>query len=215
MAKHPFVLAPERMSVKTPEGSVPLGNPIHLVLTFAPGKLVGTIDSAQRDASGPILDSFGPVKVVSDQGSTKTIEIVPMQVGPLDVQIITDYLDDAHVEQTVHLNVVPSAKGLKEFSLGLGSGIRMRLDGTKYDRDKRLSPIVTYEGITTPIYLIDCSQIKLSIEQDEGDPVISSVDNLCRFHALHEGKAILTGDFDGVKDQIDITVFSSTNLHPK
>jgi len=213
MAKHPFVLAPERMSVKTPAGSVLLGNPVNLVLTFAPGTLVGTIDSAQHEQYGPILDSFGPVKVVADQGLTKTIEIVPMQVGPLDVQISTEYLDDAHVEQTVHLNVVPSAKGLKKFSLGEHM-TRMRLDGTKYDRDQRLSPTASYEGISRPIYLPDCSQIKLSIEQDEGNPVVS-FDKLCRVHALHEGKAILTGDFDGVKDQIRITVVSSANLHPK
>jgi hypothetical protein len=215
MAKHPFVLAPQRMSVKSLGSTVPLGNPVDLTLTFAPGKLVGTIDVAQRDESGPLVNTGGPAKVVSDHGLTKTIEITPMQIGPLDIQVSANYLDNAYVEQTIHLDVVASKSGLKTFSLDEGiHTMRIRLDGDKYERDKRLTPVVTYEGVTTPIYLSDCSQIKLSVKQDMGSPIIS-VDKQGTIHALHEGKANLIGDFDGVEDQIQLTIYSNTNPHPE
>jgi hypothetical protein len=67
--------------------------------------------------------------------------------------------------------------------------------------------MVTYEGVKFPIYLDDSSQIKLSVEQDEGNPVIS-VDKIGMVHALREGRAVLVGDFDGVIDRIQVTVYS-------
>ena len=40
------------------------------------------------------------------------------------------------------------------------------------DRQESLRPMVTYEGAKFPIYLDDSSQIKLTVEQDAGHPVI-------------------------------------------
>ena len=81
------------------------------------------------------------------------------------------------------------------------------LENEEEDRQELLSPMVTYEALKYPIYLDDFSQIKLSLEQDEGRPVVR-VDKNGIVHALNEGKAVLIGDFDGVKDRIAITVYS-------
>jgi hypothetical protein len=81
------------------------------------------------------------------------------------------------------------------------------LEDEEIDRQQVLRPMVTYEDVKFPIYLDDSSQIKLSVEQDEGNPVIR-VDQNGTIHALREGTAVLVGDFDGTKDHIQVTVYS-------
>jgi hypothetical protein len=107
--------------------------------------------------------------------------------------------------------VVPSAKDLKAFALNQGSAfIGLRLDGKKSGSQIWLRPTATYKGLQCPIYLENSPQIRLSIEQDDGNPVIS-VDKNGLIHALHEGKALIIGDFDGVKDRVQVSVRSSAN----
>jgi hypothetical protein len=81
------------------------------------------------------------------------------------------------------------------------------LEDEEKDRQQFMRPMVTYEGVQFPIYLEDSSQIKLSVEQDEGNPVIR-VDKEGTVHALREGIAVLAGDFDGVVDRIQVSVYS-------
>ena len=68
-------------------------------------------------------------------------------------------------------------------------------------------PMATYDGAKYPIRFKDSSQIVLSVEQDAGDPVIS-VDKNGMVHALREGKAAITGEYAGIKDEIEVTVES-------
>lgn len=125
-----------------------------------------------------------------------------------DVEIGAVYSDNAFVRQTIHLNAVPSAKGLKKFSLDQGTHfMALVLEDNEQDRQQLLRPMVTYEGVQFPIYLDDSSRIKLSVEQNEGNPVIR-VDKTGTVHALREGNAVLVGDFDGVKDRIQVSVYS-------
>jgi len=84
------------------------------------------------------------------------------------------------------------------------------LEDEERDRQKFLRPMVTYEGVRFPIYLEDSSQIKLSVEQGEGNPVIR-VDENGTVHALHEGTAVLIGEFAGMTDKILVTVESKEN----
>jgi hypothetical protein len=129
--------------------------------------------------------------------------------------IQTVYSDNAVVQQTVHLNVVPTAAGLKKFVLNHGfPAMVMVLDGEETDRHKWLFPMVTYDGIKFPIYLDDSSQVKLSVEQDEGDPVIS-VDKNGTVQALQEGKAVLIGEFAGMTDKVQVTVETKENEPPR
>jgi pimeloyl-ACP methyl ester carboxylesterase len=206
---YPLRFAPERMSVNAPEGDVPMGIPIDLRLTFAPGTLVGgTLSVVQNSKSGSQSQGSGLAKIVLEEGSTKTIQITPVQIGPVDVEIDVVYSDNSFVRQSAHLNVVPSAKGLTKFSLDQGTHfMALVLEDEEKDRQQLLRPMVTYEGVKFPIYLDDSSQIKLSVEEDEGNPV-ARVDGDGTVHALREGTAVVVGDFDGVIDRIQVTVYS-------
>jgi hypothetical protein len=64
------------------------------------------------------------------------------------------------------------------------------LENEEKDRQQILRPMVTYEGVKFPIYLEDSSQIQLSVEQDEGNPVVR-VEKNGTVHALREGKGVI------------------------
>ena len=206
--RHPLTFAPQRMSVNMPNGNISLGNPIDLTLSLAPGKLIGTLTVMQSGLSGELDEGSGPAKTVKEDDPTKTIEVVPVQLGPLSVMIQAVYSDNTVVRQTVHLNVEPSAKGLKKFSLDQGSHVMaLVLEDEEKDSQQLLKPMVWYKDVDFPIFLDDSSQINLSVEQDDGDPAIR-VDKNGMVHALREGKAVLVGNFDGVQDRIQVTVFN-------
>jgi hypothetical protein len=131
-----------------------------------------------------------------------------VQTGPVDSEAGVVYSDNAFVRQTVQLNAVPSARGLKKFSLERGTHfMALVLEDEDKDRQQILRPMVTYEDVKFPSYLDDSSEIKLSVEQDEGNPVIQ-VDKDGMVHALREGTVVVVGDFAGVEDRIQVTVYS-------
>jgi len=161
----------------------------------------------EYSTTGPESQGSGTAKIIEEDGDTRTIEIVPVQLGPVDVEISAVYSDNAFVSQTVHLNVVPSGKGLRKFSLDRGTHyMTLVLEDAQKDHQHVLRPMVTYESVEAPIYLNDASQIKLSAEQDESNPVIN-VDKSGTVHALREGSAVLVGDFGGIMDRIEVIVY--------
>jgi len=117
---HRASLANERISASAPESDVPLGSPIDIDVTFAPGQ-IAEMHVAQFQPHGPvnggIEQSEDVFQIVREEGQTKTIEVVPMQLGSVDLHIGAVYADNASAQQTIKLNVVPSSKGLKKFSL--------------------------------------------------------------------------------------------------
>jgi hypothetical protein len=200
--------ASHRLSVKGPEGDVPLGNPVELKVTLAPGKLL-ELDVEQPSSAGfsPSQGS-GPARIVQENGLTKTIQVVPAQIGSLDVLILAVYADRTFARQMVHLNVVACAKSLKKFYLNQGfPALPLVLEDKEEDRQSWLSPQVEYQDLKYPIYLTDSSQIKLSVQQDEANPVIR-VDKNGMVHGLRKGKAVIVGDFDGVIDRISVSVYT-------
>ena len=213
--KHRFTFAPGRISVKAPEGSVPMGNPVQITLYFAPGTLVGLF-SVQHSMKNIVFQGGRYPKIVSDEGNTKIVEVLPAQLGPVDIEFDATYSDNAVARQTIRLNVVPSATGLKNFALNSGYiGSTLVLEDKAEDREMRIVPSVRYQSLEYPIHIYGCEQIKFSIEQpnDESEPIIE-FDKNCMVHALHEGKAYLVGDFDGVKNRILIRVYSKEDSPP-
>jgi hypothetical protein len=145
---------------------------------------------------------------VQEDGLTKTIQIVPAQIGPMDVSIFAAYADGTFARQLVHLNVVACAKGLRRFYLNSGfPALALVLEDKEEDRRSWLSPEVQYKDLKYPIYLHDSSQIKLSVQQDKANPVIH-VDRDGMVHALRKGNAVIIGDFDGVIDRITVSVYT-------
>jgi hypothetical protein len=213
---HRASLANERISASAPEGDVPLGSPIDIDVKFAPDQMAAMHVAQFKphgSVRGAIEQSEDVFQIVREEGQTKTIETAPMQLGLVDLYIGAVYADNASAQQTIKLNVVPSSKGLKKFFLngwsdakGWGAMVLVLEDEEK-DRQFWMRPVVTYERVKYPIYLEDSTQIKLSVEQNEDDPVIR-VDPNGLVHAFREGNAVIVGDFDGVKDRVRVTVFS-------
>jgi hypothetical protein len=198
----------QQVKIESLEGDVPLGSPVRLVLNISPGK-VNTILYGELAGSEELdAGDRGIARVVLDNGTTKTIEITPLQLGALDVSVIAVYADNSTGEQTVRLNVVPSAKGLKRFDLDQGfHAITLKLNEDVNDGQRWLVPMLAYAGVKYPIRLQDSSQINFSILQDSTNPAIS-LDSNGLIHALHPGKAIITGDFAGMKDELRVVVES-------
>jgi hypothetical protein len=201
--------AMQRLSIKAPKGDVPLGNPVELTVTLATGELLGDLEVLQgSEAFFSQSQGSGPAKIVREDGLTKTIQIVPVQTGSVDVGILAVYADGSIARQTVHLNVVACAKGLKRFYLNSGfSALPLVLEDKAEDRQVWLNPEVEYNDRKYPIYLRDSSQIKLSVQQDKAKAVIR-VEKNGMIHALREGKAVITGDFDGVIDRVTVNVYT-------
>jgi hypothetical protein len=208
---HRASLANERISVSAPQGDVPLGSPVDIDVKFAPGQIADMHVAQYKPhgtVQGGIEQSLDVFKIVREDGETKTLEAVPMQLGSINLYIGAVYADNASAQQTIKLNVVPSSKGLEKFRLDGGSDFDIIVLGEdEKDRQLWLQPVVAYKQVKYPILLEDSTQIKLSVEQDEDDPVLR-VDPNGLVHALREGKAVIVGDFAGVIDRLTITVYS-------
>ena len=83
----------------------------------------------------------------------------------------------------------------------------MAIEDEENDRRQALRPIITYESVKFSIYLDDSSGTNLSAEQNERNPIMR-VDEDGTVHALREGTAVLMGDFDGIIDRVQVTVYS-------
>jgi hypothetical protein len=209
--RHRASLANERISVSALDGDVPLGSPVDIDVKFAPGQ-IADINVAQfkphGTVRGGIEQSEDIFKIIREEGQTKTLEVVPMQLGSIDLYIGAVYADNTMAQQTIKLNVVPSSKGLTRFAIDGGGRATVIVMGDE-EKERRLwlKPFVTYKQVKYPIQLEDSTQIKLSVEQDENDPVLR-VDPNGLVHALHEGTAIIVGDFVGHIDKLKVTVYS-------
>jgi hypothetical protein len=202
--------------VAVPKGDVPLGNSVEVTLTLAPGKLVD-LSSVQRSAGNVVFQSGRPATILRDDGITKTIAVVPAQLGPVDLEIAAAYSDNAVAMHTIRLNVVPSANGLKQFVINGGNiALPLVLEDLEENRQSRINPYVTYRSLDYPIGLSSCEHIKFSIEQSNavGGPIVE-IGRDCMVHALREGKGYLVGDFEGLKDRMLVTVYTKENAPPE
>jgi pimeloyl-ACP methyl ester carboxylesterase len=203
---HPMRMWAQKIEIKSPESDIPLGNPVQLVLNLSPGKVNTILYGESTGTEGLNTDDQGIARVARDSENTKTIELTPLQLGALDVSVVAVYGDNSTGEQSVRLNVVPSATGLKRFDLDQGfHAITLKLNGDVNDGQHWLVPKLAYSGVKFPIRLQDSSQIKFSILQDANVPAIS-LDSNGLIHGLHPGIAIIKGDFAGMKDELKVEV---------
>jgi len=207
--KHPGTQAPERMAIaKVPE-DVPIAIPLRLRVTMAPGKLIntnlfGSIYVTEIGPSGEgVQQGTGKAKIISDDGTTKVIEVMPAQLGKVTITLNSLYSDNAEAVQTIHVNVYPTAKGLEHFSLGVGRRLDLALDGERQG-ERWLRPRLTYS--TLDLYANGADTIKLTVDQPEDDPVIR-LDKNGLIHPLRAGKAIIIGDIEGVQDRVEVAVY--------
>jgi hypothetical protein len=104
------------------------------------------------------------------------------------------------------VNVAPASKGLKKFFLDLGvPGLLIVLEPDDTDPRQKLVPQLWYDGLKYPIDLTTCEGIRLTVEQPEDNPIVR-VDSDGMVHGLRPGKAVITGDLDGVQDHVTVQV---------
>jgi hypothetical protein len=204
--------ADTRLTATVPDHPVELAQPVQIQLTLTSDNVVSitvsqhnAVESFENKSGGQAVGR-GDAKVVQDDGKTKTVEIIPLQVGSVSVEISVIFADGGMSTASYQLDVVPSSKGLKQFHLDLGfHTLPIVLDGKEEDGQRWLYPEVDYDQLDYPIHLTDSSQIKLTVEQPDDDPVIR-LDSNGLVHGLHPGKAIITGEYDGVQDSVLVDV---------
>jgi hypothetical protein len=200
-----------------PDHPVGLGQPVRILLKFTDPN-VTEIDEIQGGEDGPrtnissgVAVGSGVARIVSDTGLTKTMEMIPLAAGQTKFGIMVTFVDGRLIEKNYMLNVIPSSKGLTHFSLNHGfSALPIVLEDKPQDRQKWLEPEVQYGQLEYPIYLEDASQIKLTVQQPPDEPVIL-LDPNGLVHGLRPGTATIIGDFDGIRDQVEVHVYSKTN----
>lgn len=192
-----------------PERPVELAQPLRIPLKLS-GPRVTAIYVTEADATG-ILENRqghtrignGPAKVVAQDGTSKTIEIIPLQVGNLHLETTVEFSDGAEEIESYTIKVVPTSTGLKKFTLHQGLSVLMLNSGAKSQTKTRfLEPEAYYDNLDYPIQLPpNLSAVQISVKQSEEDPVIS-IDGEGKIHALRKGRATITGHFGGMADRV-------------
>jgi len=203
----------ERLSAELPNYSLKLGQPAQLHVNVTRADLVSL--SIEQDAGDDSYENIsthdnsqvgsGEAKVIEDDGTSKIVEFVPLQVGQVSLRTTALYADGGIAHQEYTVNVVPRSDGIHEFLLNGLSTMAIFRDAGGDDPHSKLKPRIQYDNLQYPIYLNDCNGITLSVEQPD-NPVVR-VDSDGTVHALRPGRAIVLGELGGVHDQVIVNVY--------
>lgn len=203
----------DRVKVNLPERPVEVAQLMRIPLKLrGPG---ATAIYVTQDDGNSILENRqqhtaignGLARVVAEDEAGKTIEITPLQVGDLHLKVVVEFSDGAEEIENYTVNVVPTSTGLEDFTLHQGLKVLTLDHGKRSQMNARfLEPEAYYEDLDYPIDLPrNLSDVKVTIDQPEASPVIN-IDHEGKIHALRPGKAAITGEFGGRKDQVVIIV---------
>jgi hypothetical protein len=209
-------LAQERLAIGTPERAVGLGQPVEITLNHSAGQIVDlAVDQTSvashaglRNRSAGEQVGSGRAKIVSEEGGITAIEVVPLKTGIVDLAIGAVFADGGFAVQHAQLNVAPSATGVRRFDLNGGFRVlALVLEDREEDSQASLYPEVQYESLRDPIRLETAESLNLTVEQPENDPVVR-VDANGVVHAIRPGRAVIHGEFDGLKDSVTVDVYT-------
>jgi hypothetical protein len=195
-----------------PEGSTELGKPARFNIDVG-DRRVRSI-SATEETNAKVLESHGlhdtpkniAAKIVDENGTQRTIEIVPLEPGTLDVVFYINYTDGPPVQQTLTINVSASPKGLKNFYILSGTATMSLVVGAKEaDRQASLSPQAYYSNLKYPVLLANMDGIRFNVVQSQTAPAIR-LDRDGVVHGLRPGKAIINATFGGMKNSVTVMV---------
>lgn len=215
-AVRPRFLAPERLNAYVPQGPVALGRTLSIPLSFRGGKVAGVWAIQRSATTGHEFKNVfndeeavtGRARIVSQDASRVTIEVTPLQLGPLRLKIAVLFADGGLAVETYQLNAAPSASGAKSFELNGGfKSLALVLEDKEEDRQTFLTPQVEFDGLLYPVKLDGSDRLNVSVDQPLETPVIR-VDAKGLVHALRPGTAVIIADFDGVKDSVTVDVYS-------
>jgi hypothetical protein len=207
---HAEAAAPTATSA--PDGSAELGKPARFTIDVG-DRRVRSI-TATEETNAKVLQSRGlhdtpkniAAKIVDENGTQRTMEIVPVEPGALDVVFYVNYADGTMVQQTRTINVSASPKGLTKFYILSGAATMSLVVGAKdADRQGSLSPQAYYTNLKYPVMLTSLDGVRLSVVQSQTAPAIH-LDSDGTVHGLRMGKAVITATFGGMKDSVTVMV---------
>lgn len=215
-----MVRTTDRVQASVPERPVELAQPVRIPLKLR-GPGVRAIYVTQYDGNNVLTNRqhrITPIgndqpTVVAEDETGKTIEITPLQVGELHLEVTVEFSDGAEEIETYTIKVEPTSTGLEKFTLHQGLTALTLDHGKGSEMNERfLEPEAYYEGLDFPIHLPrNLSAIQITVDQPEDSPVISiGADG--GIHALREGKATITGQFCGMTDRVVATVEFATGI---
>lgn len=208
----PHLVGSERIELPTlqslhPELGIPFELPIHIK-----GRNIVAIDVATAGPNGYLEGKSngvpigsGSAKIVAESPGSEVAEVVPLQVGKVDLIVYVVFSDGAIAQKTATLNVGPPKTGVTRF--GLDGGfivVGLRLGGKASDSEMWLGPEVECKGLDYPVYLADSSFLNLKVQQPN-DPVIQ-VTPAGHIQALRPGEAVITGTFSGKEAHLEVIV---------
>lgn len=204
----------------TPLGrSVELAQPLQLQLTLTNANVSLIVvmqsdgESELKNLSTGVEVGSGVAKIVEDHGLTKTIEVVPLQVGTVQLSVFVSFADGGMSMNTFQLDVVPGYTGVKAFHLDQGfSTLPLELTDKPDAAQHWLFPEVEYDQLDYPVKLKDSTSVTMVVDQPEDNPVIS-LDGNGMVHGLRPGKARITGSFAGLKDTVEVDVRTTPLVH--
>jgi hypothetical protein len=209
--------ADDRFTAEMPDGPVELAQLTEVPLHFTRTDIV-SLSVEQSDGSS-VYDNLpaddhnendrvgtGTLKVVRSNGRTKVVEIVPLQVGSISFEFTAVFADGGFAREKYSVNVAPASKGLKKFFLNSAlPSLLIVLEPDDTDPHQELVPQLWYDGLEYPLTLKTCEGIRLTVEQPDDNPIVR-VDGDGTVHGLRPGKAVITGDLDGVQDHVTVQV---------
>jgi prepilin-type processing-associated H-X9-DG protein len=212
--------APERLRIHGPEHAAGLGQPIKIpleinganigakIVAVEVEELSTTTGRSLRNEAADGEVGSGSAKLVNLGAGSATIEVIPLEVGPVRLRVNVLFADGGWARKEALLNVVPSQRNLDRFDLNKGfHSLALVLEDRDEERQAFLVPAAKYDTLKFPIYLDGSEQLNLTVDQPEDGPVIR-VDADGLVHALRAGTAMITADFDGIKDSVAVDVYS-------
>ena len=115
-----------KMTISSTKPKVPIASPFEITVTLPFSSADTLLTVVEKGPSGKgIEQGSGKAKIVRDEGATKVIEVLPTQIGHLTFDITAvNFGDGTEMVKSVPIYVYPVAKGLKNFSLGVGKRLR-------------------------------------------------------------------------------------------
>jgi len=194
---------------------VEVGQPTRIVVTVGnrPVRSIGVEqavgDNGISNESPQDVKLDGEAKIVAQDATTRTIEIIPEAPGTVKVVVYVAYEDGDVVGQVYTLHVNGVSKGLTKFYVDMAWTAISVVIGDEEHRTF-LQPEVYYSSLKYPIYLKGLEQVRLTIQQSATAPVIS-VDSYGIVHGLRPGKAIVTGYYGGLTNSVEVIVYAKEN----
>ena len=215
----PRFIATGRLAVLAPQQPLGLGQPALVPLKLS-GPRIAAINVVEfdpvthrefRNQRVPSGSTGGATWSLKQDAGQTAVEVIPLESGRVGFRFQAVFVDGGFAQQEIQLQVALAQRNLRRFDLNKGfHSMALVLEDRDQDREAFLSPVVEYDTLEWPIYLDNSQQLNLTVDQPEDDPVVQ-VDANGLVHALRPGSALITGDFDGLKDTVEVDVYTKDN----